>query len=90
MSFKVFSKNNCNWCLMAKDLLDKYGFPYDVVEVGKDISKAEFLEMTGLEEGKATVPQIYYGKVRIGGYAELSLVLAQKMGLVGKNGEIDA
>jgi glutaredoxin len=90
IAFKVYSKNDCKWCMLAKDLLDKYGFQYHVIEIGKDITKPEFLEMTGMEQGKATVPQIYYGNVRIGGYAELSQVLASQLGLVGKNGEIDA
>lgn len=69
-SIKVYTKNNCNWCLMMKNELKKNNISYteEVVEV-------EDFESFKKQHGVETVPQLYDGDELIGGYSKVAELL---------------
>jgi glutaredoxin len=66
----VYSKNNCPYCVQAKNLLTLKGINYEEIKIDEDSEAREFV----LGEGHRTVPQIYQdGKLLIeGGYQGLA------------------
>lgn len=66
----VYSKNNCPFCVQAKNLLKLKGIDFQEVKIDEDADAKEFV----LSEGHRTVPQIYQdGKVLVeGGYQGLA------------------
>jgi ribonucleoside-diphosphate reductase alpha subunit len=69
-SIKVYTKNNCNWCLMMKNELKKNNISYteEVVEV-------EDFESFKKQHGVETVPQLYDGDELVGGYSKVAELL---------------
>jgi len=53
----VYSKNNCPFCVQAKNLLTLKNIPFTEVKIDEDSTAKEFV----LNEGHRTVPQIYLG-----------------------------
>ena len=51
----VYSKNNCAFCVQAKNLLASKGVEYTEVKIDEDADARAFV----LGEGHRTVPQIY-------------------------------
>ena len=66
----VYSKNNCPFCVQAKNLLKLKGFEYEEIKIDEVPEAREFV----LAEGHRTVPQIYQdGKLLVeGGFQGLS------------------
>jgi glutaredoxin 3 len=66
----VYSKNNCPFCVQAKNLLKLKGIDFQEVKIDEDTTAKEFV----LSEGHRTVPQIYKdGRVLVeGGYQGLA------------------
>lgn len=66
----VYSKNNCPFCVQAKNLLKLKGVEFEEVKIDESESAKEFV----LREGHRTVPQIYQdGKLLVeGGYQGLA------------------
>jgi glutaredoxin 3 len=66
----VYSKNNCPFCVQAKNLLKLKGIDFQEVKIDEDTTAKEFV----LSEGHRTVPQIYKdGQVLVeGGYQGLA------------------
>jgi glutaredoxin 3 len=66
----VYSKNNCPFCVQAKNLLKLKGIDFQEVKIDEDSDAKEFV----LSEGHRTVPQIYKdGRVLVeGGYQGLA------------------
>jgi len=66
----VYSKNNCPFCVQAKNLLKLKGLDYQEVKIDEDDTAKQFI----VDEGHRTVPQIYQdGKLLVeGGYQGLS------------------
>jgi len=66
----VYSKNNCPFCVQAKNLLQLKGIEYEEIKIDEVPEAREFV----LAEGHRTVPQIYKdGKLFVqGGYQGLS------------------
>lgn len=66
----VYSKNNCPFCVQAKNLLKLKGLEYQEVKIDEDDNAKQFI----LAEGHRTVPQLYRdGKLLVeGGYQGLS------------------
>lgn len=65
--FVIFTKENCDWCIKAKDLLDSESYGYFEWNIDNTVFAKEFLRDSGLN----TVPQIYFNGRYIGGYAAL-------------------
>jgi glutaredoxin 3 len=66
----VYSKNNCPFCVQAKNLLKNKGIQFEEIKIDEDQSAKEFI----LAQGHRTVPQIYKnGDLLIeGGYQGLA------------------
>jgi glutaredoxin 3 len=66
----VYSKNNCPFCVQAKNLLKLKGVDYTEIKIDEDASAKDFV----LAEGHRTVPQLYKdGKLLVeGGYQGLA------------------
>lgn len=65
----VYSKENCPYCRMAKDLLSARKISFEEIRVDLDHSKLE--EMLALSK-RRTVPQIFINDQSIGGYDDLA------------------
>ena len=66
----VYSKNNCPFCVQAKNLLKSKNIQFEEVRIDEDEKAKEFI----LGQGHRTVPQIYQdGKLFVeGGFTGLS------------------
>lgn len=66
----VYSKENCPYCVQAKNLLTKRNIAFEEVRVDLDPDARQFI----VNEGHRTVPQIYHnGKLFVeGGYTGLA------------------
>jgi len=66
----VYSKNNCPFCVQAKNLLKNKGIQFEEIKIDEDQTAKEFI----LAQGHRTVPQIYRdGDLLIeGGYQGLA------------------
>jgi glutaredoxin 3 len=51
----VYSKNNCPFCVQAKNLLRTKGVEFQEVKIDEDQQAREFI----VQQGHRTVPQIY-------------------------------
>jgi len=51
----VYSKNNCAFCVQAKNLLASKGIEFQEVKIDENTDARDFI----LAEGHRTVPQIY-------------------------------
>jgi len=68
----IYSKNNCNYCVRAKNILSIKNLEYKEFVLDKDYTKEELLKK--FPEAK-TLPQIEIDGVAIGGYRELDQYL---------------
>lgn len=73
MSVVIWSKNECPYCDMAKDLLSQREMSFEERKIGNGWSREQLLEQ--VPDAK-TVPQIFIGEQYIGGYTELRSHLA--------------
>lgn len=66
----IYSKNNCAFCVQAKNLLTMKGVKFEEVKIDENAEARDFV----LNEGHRTVPQIYKdGKLLVeGGYQGLA------------------
>lgn len=69
----IYSKDNCPYCVWAKQLLDSKQIRYEEIRI--DLLPDKRAEMEQLS-GRRTVPQIFIDQQAIGGYDDLS-ALAQ-------------
>lgn len=68
MKTRVYTKNYCPFCQMAKSLLTNKGIEFEEIYLGNDVEKMmELAKKTGMK----TVPQIFIGDQLIGGYDDL-------------------
>jgi len=64
----IYSTPVCPYCVRAKRLLESKGVAYTEVDVTHPKEREKMIERTG---GKRTVPQIFIGKIHVGGYDDL-------------------
>jgi glutaredoxin len=65
--FYVITSESCDWCTKAKEFLDSRDESYTLVPLEGKPYLVELL----LNQNFNTVPQIFYGRHRIGGYEDL-------------------
>lgn len=68
MKAVVWSKYNCQYCDMAKALLNQKNIPFEERKIGDGYTREELLEAV---PNARTVPQIFLDDELIGGYNEL-------------------
>lgn len=73
----VYSKNNCPFCVQAKNLLKLKNIAFEEINIEQDPSARQFV----LEQGHRTVPQIYKdGKLFVeGGFQGLSKLTEEQL-----------
>lgn len=74
----VYSKENCSYCRLAKDLLSMKKIQFQEIRVDLDVNKLD--EMLKLSN-RRTVPQIFINDKPIGGYDDLAAL--------AKSGKLD-
>tara|TARA_B100000902_G_scaffold380960_1_gene416898 strand:+ start:125 stop:2779 length:2655 start_codon:yes stop_codon:yes gene_type:complete len=67
---KIYSKDNCKYCKLAKMLLNNHELDYEEVILNEEDKIADLIK-----EDVNTVPQIYLDGKRIGGYDEIKVYL---------------
>lgn len=73
--FIVYGRDNCPYCVKAKELLDSRGLQYEYIDVSENQDAREFIKSIGC----TTVPQVFYDDdVYIGGYTELVKWVAER------------
>ena len=66
--FKIYTKNNCGWCVRAKRLLDENNIMYKVINIDESFEDKMVLKALRLK----TVPQIWDDlDTHLGGYENL-------------------
>lgn len=71
MKIKIYSKPNCNWCVKAKELMNKLQLNYTEKMLDVDYTREELRELVP-ENLPLTVPQIFVDSHRIGGYEDFA------------------
>lgn len=74
-NLKVYTGENCPYCVRAKALLKERGIDYQEVKLGWDDDQA--WDDLAKKSGMQTVPQIFNGETLIGGYTELAALDAR-------------
>ncbi len=76
---RIYTKQNCPFCVRAKALLARKGIPYEEVDAeGSDELRIWLAETTG----QKTLPQIFAGERSLGGYSDLEAL--------DRQGQLDA
>ena len=65
--YKIYTQNNCGYCVAAKNLVDRKGEEYEEIHLENNPDAKNKLKQDGLR----TVPQIWLDEEYIGGYVEL-------------------
>ncbi len=65
---QVYTKNNCPYCVAAKNLLRKKGVAYEEIDVEHDDARRAWLVEAS---GQRTVPQIFVDGRPLGGFSDL-------------------
>ena len=69
--YKMYTKDNCPWCVKAKRLLNDCGIQYEALKLGLDYQRVD-LQALLPESLPLTVPQVFVYNKRIGGYEDLA------------------
>ena len=85
MTITVYSKPACQYCVKAKDLLERLGYEYTEKVVTKDISLEEFFKELG--KTVSVIPQIVIDDEHIGSFNELTEYFADK-GKINYKGDL--
>jgi len=75
----LYTKENCPYCHMAKELLTTRQVKFEEIRIDLDENKRE--EMIA-QSGRRTVPQIFINDQSIGGYDDLAAL--------AKSGKLDS
>ena len=67
MNIKVYTKNMCGYCTMAKNYLTNKGIEFEAINIEETPEARDFV----INEGHRTMPQIYIDNKSIGGYQQL-------------------
>jgi len=77
----IYTKDNCNWCVKAKQLMNDVGVKYQELKLGIDYTREELKALLP-ENLPLTAPQIFIYNKRIGGYEDLAEYL-ESTGVMG-------
>ncbi len=68
----IYSSNICPYCTAAKELLQNLNLSFheEIVDNKNDVRG----EMLKKSNGRTTVPQIFIGKLHVGGYDDLEAI----------------
>jgi glutaredoxin 3 len=66
---EIYTARYCPYCAAAKALLKRKGVVFTEIDIGGNWEKRD--EMIARANGRVTVPQIFIGKVHVGGNDDL-------------------
>ena len=69
--YKIYTKDDCVWCVKAKRLMMDLDLKYEELKLGVDYTKEELRELVPAHLS-LTVPQIFVYNKRIGGYEDFA------------------
>jgi len=69
LSVEIYTARHCPYCAAAKALLRRKGVTFTEIDIGGNWEKRD--EMIERAKGRATVPQIFIGTMRVGGSDDL-------------------
>ena len=69
--YKIYTKDDCPWCVKAKGLLNSVGIKYEELKLGRDFQRDDLRGLIG-PHLPLTVPQVFINTKRIGGYEDLA------------------
>jgi glutaredoxin 3 len=72
MEVIIWSRDACNYCTLAKQLLDSRSIPYEERKIGYGYDRDDLLAIIPTAK---TMPQIIINGDPIGGYTELKEIL---------------
>ena len=64
----IWSKENCSFCVQAKNLLNMKGIEFEERKLGEGYTREQLLEAV---PGASTIPQIFINGEYVGGFKEL-------------------
>ena len=67
----LITKDDCPWCVKAKDLLTTCAYSYQELKIPNLMSKEEFYTLVEKHQTSKTVPKIFNDDELIGGYEDL-------------------
>jgi glutaredoxin len=67
--YTIYTKDNCSWCVKAKELMYKLHIQYEEKKLDVDYTRDDLREIIG-EHLPLTVPQIFVYNKRIGSYED--------------------
>ena len=70
MNVTIYTKDNCSWCVKAKELMNNLGVRYEEKKLGVDYTRDDLKELLP-DTLPLTVPQVFVYNKRIGGYEDL-------------------
>lgn len=76
-TYVIIAKENCPYCIKAKELLKRLGKPSLALDVMEYPVLRTFLKIQGLN----TVPQVFYRGRLIGGYEDLADEFPEQLAL---------
>jgi glutaredoxin len=79
--YKIYTKENCPWCVKAKQLMNAVGIKYEELKFGIDYTREELKALLP-ESLPLTAPQVFVYNKRIGGYEALAEYL-ENHGITG-------
>jgi glutaredoxin 3 len=69
MTIKIYTANNCPYCIRAKNLLERKGIDFELIDLSGHPDA--ILELKNKTQWR-TIPQIFINDKLIGGYTELA------------------
>jgi len=72
----IYSKPDCGYCVMAKNLAEQRGCDVEYLTMGEDYSPKELMDTF---PGARTFPQIICDGEKIGGYSALVEILTDEV-----------
>lgn len=68
MKIKIYTTDDCPYCVAAKNLLKRKNLAFEEIDVSEDDDFDDLVKTTGMK----TVPQIFFDDQLIGGFQELT------------------
>ena len=66
--YTIYSKQNCSFCMQAKQLLEMEQLPFEYLQLGTHYSLDELMT---LAPNAKSFPQVFKDGVLVGGYSDL-------------------
>ncbi|QDJ97434.1 putative thioredoxin [Aeromonas phage D6] len=77
MKAKVYGKDNCPYCVKAKELLEDKGIAFEYVDIkSSGIDTTQLSQLCGRQV--TTVPQIFLDDEHVGGFDDLNARLTEE------------